>query len=193
MAIKTFVASEVLSASDTNTYLANSGLTYITGGIQSGSTALNVDGVFTSTYTNYRLVLTEMETTVADRAIRFNFRVSGATDSNTNYDYAYRGLRSNGGSGDTSLSSSTFAEIGVYLGTAANLKLGSATLDINSPNTASRSFGIVGAIGFESGTWQMRNGGFVFNADTTFDGFRLSMSSTGNLSFKYQLYGYRKA
>jgi hypothetical protein len=193
MAIKTFTTGEVLTASDTNTYLANSGLTYITGGTQSGSTALNVDGVFTSTYTNYRLVLTEMETTVADRAIRFNFRASGATDSNPNYEYAYRGLRSNGAGGDTSFSSSTFAEIGVYLGTTANLKLGSATIDITSPNTASRSFGIAGAIGFELGTWQMRNGGFVFNADTTFDGFRLSMSASGNLSFKYQLYGYRKA
>ena len=56
MAIKTFTTGELLTASDTNTYLANSGLVYITGGALS-STAVNFVGCFTSTYTDYRIVV----------------------------------------------------------------------------------------------------------------------------------------
>jgi hypothetical protein len=54
MAIKTFTTGEVLTASDTNTYLANSGLVYIksqTIGAAVGS--VNVTNVFSSTYDNY--------------------------------------------------------------------------------------------------------------------------------------------
>jgi hypothetical protein len=193
MAIKTFTDAVALPASDINTFLANSGLTYITGGTQTGTTALNADGVFTSTYTNYRLVMTNIESSVADRAIRFNFRTSGTTNINAAYDYAYRGLRSNGASGDTFLASQTFAEIGVYIGGFADLALGSASIDINSPQISKRTHGLSNASGFEAGFFQFRNGGLVFNDTTSFDGFRISLNSTGNVAFEWQLYGYRKA
>ena len=192
MAIKTFTTGEVLTAADTNTYLANSGLTYITGGTQSGTAALNADGVFTSTYLNYRLVLTAVQTSVADRAVRINFRSGGSTNSNNTYEYAYRGLRTNGTTADTSFAS-TFAEIGIYMATYANTLLGSAAIDIQGPQAAQTSFGLANAIGYEGGTYQMRNGGFVYNDLTSFDGFRISLSGSGNIAFQWQLYGYRKA
>jgi hypothetical protein len=168
------------------------GLEFITGGTQSGSTGLNVDGVFTSTYTNYRLVMTAIESSVADRAVRINFRSSGTTNVDALYDYAYRGLRSNGVSGDTSLAGQTFAEIGVYIASYANLELGSASIDINGPQISKRTFGLANAIGYEGGYFQMRNGGVAFNGTTSFDGFRISLNSTGNIAFQWQLYGYRK-
>jgi len=170
----------------------SSGLVYITGGTQSGSTALNVDGCFTSTYTNYRLVMTAIEISVADRALRINFRSGGTTNVDALFDYAYRGLRANGVSGDTSLGSQTFAEIGVYIASYVNLELGSASIDINGPQISKRTFGLVNAIGYEGGVFQMRNGGFVFNGTNSFDGFRISLNSTGNVAFQWQLYGYRK-
>jgi hypothetical protein len=175
------------------TAVGNSGLVYITGGTQSGSTALNADGVFTSAYTNYRLVMTSIETSVAERALRINFRSGGTTNVDALFDYAYRGLRANGVSGDTSLSSQSFAEIGVYIASYANLELGSASIDINGPQISKRTFGLANAIGYEGGVFQMRNGGFVFNGTNSFDGFRISLNSTGNVTFQWQLYGYRKA
>jgi hypothetical protein len=75
MAIKTFTSGEVLTASDTNTYLNNSGLVLITSGITVSSTggtaatvangtvtvgtsntAVTVSGAFSSTYDNYRII-----------------------------------------------------------------------------------------------------------------------------------------
>ena len=57
MAVKTFTTGEVLTASDTNTYLANSGLVYVTSTtVGSGVSSVTVSNCFTSTYDNYRII-----------------------------------------------------------------------------------------------------------------------------------------
>ena len=54
MAIKTFTTGEVLTAADTNTYLANSGLVYITSvSMGSGVATRTVSSCFSATYDNY--------------------------------------------------------------------------------------------------------------------------------------------
>lgn len=191
MAVKTFT-STTLSSSDVNTYLANAGLVYITGGSQSGTTALNVDGCFTSTYRNYRLVLTGIQSGSAS-ALRLNFRTNGSTNSASSYRYAFRGLRDNGVSGDTSSGGALqFTELGVYE-SVADTDLASAVIDIMSPNVATVTTATCNAIGYEASVYQMRQGGFVHNSASVFDGFRLSLSGTGNLTVVWQLYGYRIA
>jgi hypothetical protein len=58
MAIKTFTTGEVLTASDTNTYLANSGLVFVKSQtIGSGVTSVTVSDAFSSTYDNYKITL----------------------------------------------------------------------------------------------------------------------------------------
>jgi hypothetical protein len=58
MAIKTFTTGEVLTAADTNTYLANSGLVYVTSAtIGTGVSSVTVSSAFSSTYDNYRIVI----------------------------------------------------------------------------------------------------------------------------------------
>jgi hypothetical protein len=56
MAIKTFTTGEVLTAADTNTYLANSGLVYINQFTLSGGTT-NLTSIFSATYDDYLLVV----------------------------------------------------------------------------------------------------------------------------------------
>ena len=59
MAIKTFTAGSVLTASDTNTYLANSGLVYIKSQtVGTGVSTVNVTSAFSADYDNYRIVYT---------------------------------------------------------------------------------------------------------------------------------------
>jgi hypothetical protein len=58
MAVKTFSASEVLTASDTNTYLNNGGLVYISNTtITAGSPTATVSSCFSSTYDRYKIVI----------------------------------------------------------------------------------------------------------------------------------------
>lgn len=59
MAIKTFTTGEVLTASDTNTYLNNGGLVYVTQQtIGTAVTSVTVSNCFSSTYDNYRIIIT---------------------------------------------------------------------------------------------------------------------------------------
>ena len=57
MAIKTFTSGEVLTASDTNTYLANSGLVYVKSQAVIGSpTTITVTNAFSADYDDYRII-----------------------------------------------------------------------------------------------------------------------------------------
>jgi hypothetical protein len=57
MSVKSFSTGEVLTASDTNTYLANSGLVYIKQQtVGSGVGSVTVSSAFSSTYDNYKII-----------------------------------------------------------------------------------------------------------------------------------------
>ena len=59
MAIKTFTTGEVLTAADTNTFLANSGLVYIKEQtVGTTVSSVTVSSAFSSTYDNYKIVYT---------------------------------------------------------------------------------------------------------------------------------------
>jgi hypothetical protein len=59
MAIKTFTTGEVLTAADTNTYLANSGLVFVKQQtVGSGVSSVTVSDAFNSTYENYEIIYT---------------------------------------------------------------------------------------------------------------------------------------
>jgi len=59
MAVKTFTTGEVLTASDTNTYLANSGLVYVTSQtVGTAVSSVTVSNAFSSTYDNYKITYT---------------------------------------------------------------------------------------------------------------------------------------
>jgi hypothetical protein len=58
MAIKTFTTGEVLTAADTNTFLANSGLVYVKQQtIGTGVASVTVSDAFSATYDNYKIVI----------------------------------------------------------------------------------------------------------------------------------------
>jgi hypothetical protein len=59
MAIKTFTSGSVLTAADTNTYLANSGLVYVKSQtVGTGVSSVTVTSAFSADYDNYRIVWT---------------------------------------------------------------------------------------------------------------------------------------
>lgn len=82
MAIKSFTTGEVLTASDTNNFLANSGLVYVGGGNISGS-ATSFSDVFTSTYRNYKIFVTFDGG--SDIATTLKLRTAGGDQTNNYY------------------------------------------------------------------------------------------------------------
>ena len=84
MAIKTFTTGEVLTASDTNTYLANAGLVYITATTVTAQTTVVIDNCFTSTYAHY-FITYNFTTSIAGQYTALRLR-AGGTPKDVNYD-----------------------------------------------------------------------------------------------------------
>lgn len=88
MAIKTFSAGSVLTASDTNTYLANAGLVYVTQvTVGSGVSSVTVSNCFSSTYENYLVVFSGISGSVsnAPMGIQLNNSTGNVYSSNSAY------------------------------------------------------------------------------------------------------------
>ena len=85
MAVKTFAVGEVLTASDTNTYLNNGGLVYVSSAtIGSGVSSVTVSNAFSTTYDNYRILITDFSMSSASN-VNFQLRVGGTTATTAYY------------------------------------------------------------------------------------------------------------
>ena len=185
MSVKTFT-TEVLTSADTNTYLANSGLVYVTqASMSSSATAIN--NCFTSTYQNYKVIIA---TTVAsaNEPVYLRYRVSGTDNSTTNYYYGHWYTTAGGGSGVTNASGADAFLMG-YIGSADGVS--QTVLDISFPQQAVRTVCAMSRSEYDSASYVFRNGGMRFTAATQFDGF--DIFSVATLTGTIYVYGYRQS
>jgi hypothetical protein len=90
MAIKTFTTGEVLTASDTNTYLANSGLVYVTSvTIGNAVGSVTVNDAFSSLYDNYKIVVSGGVGSTASTSMRLTLGASATAYYGTLAYYSY--------------------------------------------------------------------------------------------------------
>ena len=196
MAIKTFTTGELLTASDTNTYLANSGLVAIApttvagSGVTvsnatvtfSASSAVNVNGVFSATYKNYKVLINI--STSSQVLLNYRLRVSGADNNTGNYSQqqmvadntTITGARTTGQTtgvvGQLVLSDFSFFECNFF----QPFETTKTGLVVTGTTNVGGSF--------------ITNVGAQFGAATSFDGFSIfpvSGTITGTLS----VYGFR--
>lgn len=188
MAIKTFTSGEVLTAADTNTYLTNSGLVYITSGsLATGTT--NIVGCFSSTYNNYRITL---DTLNASASSSYYYRMLSGTsaDGTAQYYYAFTGIDVTGVSTNISGQTQTIGRLG-YTATDTGI-LGSVVFDIFKPFIAQPTF-ITSQVSMYDTRFGVRNGAAQHNVATSYDGIQLATYGGGNVTGTYTVYGYRKA
>jgi hypothetical protein len=81
MAIKTFTPGEVLTASDTNIYLANSGYVLVKNQAVGGSSVatLTVTDAFSATYKNYKIVVSGTTSSAGGNWFTFQFLAAHTT------------------------------------------------------------------------------------------------------------------
>lgn len=190
MAIKTFTAAEKLTASDTNTFLANAGLVFINTLSLSAVATGAIDSVFTSTHTSYRLVITSGAAS-ANTALFIQFRSGGTAYTTANQSTALVGLNAASGASDNA-ASATFA--GMYIGncpTTAGRHL--ATVDIMNPQVATNTVLNIQTMFADSGGTISRAGGGVVPTTTQYDGFQISTLSAITVTTTCRIYGYRQA
>lgn len=195
MAVKSnFASGDVLTASDTNTYLTNGGLVYVTQLLVTAgsSTAVSFNNCFTSTYDNYRVVIDSFQPSVAGRGLQLRLRVGGVDAAGTDYYYSCRGLYVDSTSADVGQSGVTVMDTFIYNSTNT-LAVCAATWDIFRPFKAERTM-FLGNSMLYNAQFGCRNGMGEHNLATSYDGFTLLMNSTGNITnVNVRVYGYRQA
>jgi hypothetical protein len=183
MAVKTFTTGEVLTAADTNTYLNNGGLVYITqANVGTGVASVTVNSCFSSTYDNYKILIYG---TNASPAGNLTLQLSGITGSvyslgGTFFVYGSATITGYGPAATTTWNA-------IAPGFTAN---GSAvSMDLFGPNNAAYKHLFVQG----SSTSSYYSFGGVCASTTQATGFVLSSNVTSISGGTIYVYGYRKA
>jgi len=196
MAIKTFTTGEVLTASDTNTYLANSGLvaiapTSVAGtGVTvsnatvtfSASSAVNVNGVYSATYRNYKVLINISSSSQV--ILSYRLRVSGSDNSTGNYSQQRLVADSTTVAGER-----TTGQTNGVIGQLVLSDFSFFDCNFFQPFDTTKTGLMVTGTSFVGGSYITNLAG-QFGATTSFDGFSIfhvSGTITGTLS----VYGFR--
>ena len=191
MAIQTFTAGQILTAADTNTYLANSGLVYVTSVAITGTpvTFVDVTSCFSSTYDNYRITYTAKGNGSA--AFHTLTLYNGGTPTATGY---YQ----NG----TSMTSNSTTVGGIAQANGASFSLGAqqagtdpfyGSIEMMRPFEATQTYMQVTTSTYAAGFGYNYTLQGVQNGTTSFTGFRITTPAGSFNTGTVTVYGYRKA
>jgi hypothetical protein len=189
MAIKTFTDSTSLPASDINTFLANSGLVYVTQTTFTNSTSVNIDNVFTATFQHYR-VLFRITNASANGTVTMRMRGSGSTNALSNY--AFGGFISYSGSAIISSANSGGTTTGFPVTESDTTYYPNLPCVVEVMNPAETYRTTIFSNGFTPVNPQFyyRQMGGAMSVTTAYDGMAL-VPSSGNISGTITIYGYR--
>jgi hypothetical protein len=189
MAVKTFTDNTSLPASDINTYLANSGLVYVSTTTFSGATAAQFQTCFNSTYTNYRALVTITSGSANATYLRF---LVGSTVQTGNILSINIGAQISGGA--TVSASNRSDSFGLMPATYPTYP-STYSIDFFSPEaTGYTSYNLqTGVLGTSVSDSIIAMVGGRNIATTQINGFELTTAGATNLAGTMTLYGYRKA
>ncbi len=159
---------------------ASGDFTKITASTFSGSSAVSINNCFTSTYSNYKIMVTITSGTAGDNQ-RFRLRASSADNTTSNYNGQHQYFGATSGI----FTSSSATSIYMYdSSTAGNVFV----MDVCSPQVADKTWYTMAAM--QGSNYSVFGAGF-FNASTQFDGITFYPSS-GTISGSIAIYGYGK-
>jgi hypothetical protein len=162
----------------------NVGLQHI-GTYTATSSSLTIDGIFTSAYDNYKIVINGTASAISN--MRYQMRTTApATDASGVY--FYTGIRVNSASGSiTALAaSSSGVSIITDLFTARNF---SACLEVQAPFLAQNTF-VNGFSNYQANSDFYTTNSYV-NSTTVYGGITFTTSSGNFSSISAKVYGYR--
>ena len=189
MAIKTFTTGEVLTAADTNTYLANSGLVYIsTTTFTTASTRVSLpNNTFTATFDSYRILFNTTAQSAAG-AVTYSLTLrSAGTDSTGTYWNTFSSGIDRGGTAitRTSTDASTTPLLDSFASAFPNMMF---TLDLYFPYLSRAKY----LTGHSTNILKGTSVNSVANTTISYDSLSF-LIDTGNVTGTVTVYGYRKA
>jgi hypothetical protein len=182
MAIKTFTTGEVLTASDTNTYLGNAMSQYITSAtIGNAVSTVTVSNCFSTTYDNYQIVIYGSTSSSLNNIV--TLQLNNSTGS-TYLSSSFYVIHSGGSTGTNSGTSSSFR-----ITWGGNVSDTNANIILYSPFIARRT-GMTSQNANASLT--AFNGGTDTNAVSN-TGFTIGVGADNLTGGTIAVYGFRKA
>lgn len=180
MAIKTFTTGEVLTASDTNTYLANAGLVYVTSAtIGTAVSSVTVSNCFSATYDHYKIIVYNGSSAFTSNLA---FQLSGITGAVYNQLGYYQNWGASGITAFASVATTVIASESNPTGYVVDM-------EIKNPFLSIRKFGMTQSQSV-SVQYSMP---FYINSTTSATGFTLTPGLGTLTGGTITVYGYRKA
>ena len=190
MAIKTFTTGEVLTAADTNNYLANAGLVYI-GATTLNAVSNNITSVFSATYNSYRVVISNFSSGSSTIRTIYCRLLDGTTAATgANYEYLYNFAYSPNLGGNTGQTGQTAWEVGL----ASTRNGQSIVIEFHSPFQTVQTSMLFQSLNYQGNLpgYIIRQGGGGHSLTTSYNGFQI-YGATDALSGTVRVYGYRQA
>jgi hypothetical protein len=159
--------------------LPTGGLTHIATQSFSAVSSVSLNGVFTSAYDNYRIIINYVASTATD--VRLRVRLAG-TDDTTGGSYVYQRLTGAGSSAGAASAGANAFDV-----TSANTNHALWSADILGPELAART-GFL-SLGFRTGGETVWVGAGSHTQTTAYDGFTFFPAS-GNITGTLRVYGY---
>lgn len=148
----------------------------------SAVTTVNIDGVFSSSYDSYRIIVSGSQTAAAGTARRMRFRASG-TSISSNYGFSY--INNTTTSSVGGLTAYNNWDIGVF----GSGNFGQSVIEIGGPFLVGQTTG-VSTSGNYIGQSSLYIRGLHQTDSTSFDGFSTYVES-GTITGTIRVYGYK--
>ena len=164
--------------------------------VTSGTASVTFDGLFSSTYANYKLIITDLVFASLQNP-RLRIMISGSEESSSNYYSAHTSVvgSSSGGSADASRNwgSSSFQILNHNVSTnTADVSL--LTIDIANPlySSSKPTFKSQHAVNVSNSSQMVAGtGGYFYNSATAISGVKF-FSNSGNINYgNFYLYGIK--
>lgn len=183
MAIKTFTAGMVLTAADTNTFLANSGLVFVKSQtVGTGVSSQQVTNAFSATYENYRILITGVDCSVD--SVGLKLKLDGITASV----YSSAWTEATYSAGTPTRGGYVNDAGGVYVGNTTTADDIHCIIDIHAPFVSKRK-----TYTFQSSSANaITQGGGYINSSSSATGFTIDPDTAATLTGgTIWVYGYR--
>lgn len=183
MGLKNVVPTSVQVGSGSATVNANGTVTF------SGASSVSLNGVFSSTYTNYRIVL-DFTGSSANTSTQLRLRKAGTDYSGAQYNFGGLGMRSNSTTSSFVGVSATTWSLSWINGPAAGAGSSGGTVDVFNPYGNSYQKIVASMVGGDATSMAgIYVGGNCFSSQAANDGFTLQVAS-GTFNGTIQVFGY---
>jgi hypothetical protein len=176
----------------TPTSVSGTGVTLSNGKVSfSASTAISVNGVFSTAYEHY-FVMLNLKASANGLTVNMRFRASGSDISSALYNWAYMRLGSNLTAYNTAGASATE----IMIGNADSTGRTGIAFDVFNPNTTETRKVVASRGGaYQTGITSFLTiaGGGECASATAFDGFTIFPNTADNFTGSLRVYGYQNS